>query len=60
MIIINIGDYETIQLVSIIYLLIYLIDIKYLHLSLHYKPMITNIRHFQTIQLVSIIYVLLN
>ena len=40
MIIINIGDYETIQLVSIIYLLIYLIDIKHVYSSLQYQPMI--------------------
>ena len=41
MIIKNIGDYETIQLVSIIYLLIYLIDIKHVHSSFQYEQMIT-------------------
>ena len=56
----NIGDYETIQLVSIIYLLIYLIDIKHVLSSLEYKPMITtNIGDCETIQLVSIICLLI-
>ena len=36
----NIGDYETIQFVSIIFLLIYLIDIKHFYCSLQYQPMI--------------------
>ena len=36
-----IGDYETIQMVSIICLLIYLIDVNYFHSSLQYQPMIT-------------------
>ena len=56
----NIGDYETLQLVSIIYLLTYLIDIKHVDSSLQSKPIITNIGHFETIQIVSIIYFLLN
>ena len=56
----NIGDYETIQLVSIICLLIYLIDIKHVHCSLQHQPMITkNIGDYETIQLVSIICLLI-
>ena len=47
---INIGHYETIQHVSTIYLLIYLIDIKHVHSSLLYQPMITtNIGDYKTI-----------
>ena len=37
----NVGDYETLQEVSIIFLLIYLLDIKHVHSSLQYQPMIT-------------------
>ena len=46
----NIGDYETIQLVSIMYLLIYLNDFKHVQLSLQYQPMITtNIGDYETL-----------
>ena len=56
----NVGDYETLQDVSIIYLLIYLIDIKHFHSSLKYQPMIaTNIGDYETIQFVSIIHLLI-
>ena len=56
----NIGDYETIQFVSIIFLLIYLIDIKHVHSSLQCQTMITkNIGEYEILQLVSIIYLLI-
>ena len=43
-----------------IYLLIYLIDIKHVHSSLQYQPMITtNIGDYETIQHVSTIYLLI-
>ena len=37
----NICDYETLKQVSIIYLLIYIIDIKHFRSSPQYQPMIT-------------------
>ena len=56
----NIGDYKTIQHVSIIYLLIYLIDIKHVHSSLQYQPIITtNIGDYENLQQVSIIHLLI-
>ena len=36
----NVGDYETLQHVSIIHLLIYIIDIKHVYSPLQYQPMI--------------------
>ena len=56
----NIGHFKTIQIVSIIYLLIYLIDIKHVHFSLQCPRMIaTNIGDYETIQFVSIIFLLI-
>ena len=56
----NIGDNETIQIVSIIHLLIYLTDIKHVHSSLQFQTMITtNIGNYEFLQHVSIIYLLI-
>ena len=56
----NIGDYGTLQYVSIIHLLIYLIDIKHVQSSLQYQSMITtNIGDYETIQMVSKIHLLI-
>ena len=56
----NIGDYETIQMVSKVYLLTYLNEIKCVHSFLQYLLMIvTNIGDYVTIQLVSKIYLLI-
>ena len=55
----NIGDYEILQHVSIIHLLIYLIDIKHVHSSLQCQTIITtNIDDNENLQRVSIIYLL--
>ena len=57
MIVTNIDDHKIIQAVSIIYLSIYLIDIKCVHSFLQYQSMIvTNIDDHKIIQAVSIIY----
>ena len=46
----NIADSETIQHVSIVFLLIYLIDVKCVHSFLQYQPIITtNICYYETI-----------
>ena len=56
----NIGHYETLQHVSIMCLLIYLISIKHVHSSLQYQPIITtNIADYETLQPVSTIYLLI-
>ena len=56
----NIGDYEILQHVSIILLLIYLFDIKHVHSSLQCQTMITtNIDDYENLQHVSIIYLLI-
>ena len=56
----NIGDYENLQDVSIIFLLIYLIDIKHVHSSLQYQTMITtNYGDYEILQHVSVIYLLI-
>ena len=55
-----IGDNKIIQLVSIIYLLLYLNDIKCIHSFLQYQLMIgTYIGDYATIQHVSTIYLLI-